>query len=333
MSKPLAVLISDVHYSLKTWQIADTAFRMAVDEAAALGVDLIDCGDLTNDKAQMRAEYVNAIIETMLYAKAKGVKVYCLVGNHSLCNEKGEAHSLHFLRPYCTVIDRPQTLDGYNFIPYQNTSDRFIEAIQQFPKGSMVIGHQGTIGGYLGDYVRDSSAIDPALVKDWTVYLGHFHRHYTLGTTISIGNPYTLTFGEAADGPKGFLIVYGDYKFRQIQTGLRKHVKIEVTAEELLGHPDGMCNPFEVPSMQDLLWLKVHGTQSELAMINKKQLAEDTFGHTHFKLEKVVTESAEVEESLSTLPAIDVLDKLINLTGEVDAQKKELSELARELLS
>src|SRR4051812_39679990 len=103
--KPIAVLVSDVHYSLKNLELSDKAFRAAIDTAHKLAVPLIDAGDLTDDKCIIRAEVANRLIKTMEYAKDKYVPVYCLVGNHSLINQKGKEHALEFLKPYCTVLD------------------------------------------------------------------------------------------------------------------------------------------------------------------------------------------------------------------------------------
>lgn len=324
-SEPIAVLISDVHYSLNTFHIADIAFRMAIDKAAALSVPLIDCGDLTNDKALMRAEYVNALINTMLYAKSKGVKVYCLVGNHSLCNEKGEEHSLNFLRPYCTIVDTPGTVDGFNFVPYQNTSEKFMRAIQKFIEGSIVIGHQGTIGGYMGDYVKDTSAIDPPTVAAWVVYLGHYHRHYPLLSTVSVGNPYSLTYGEAGDGPKGFLILHAGGGCERVLTGLRKHVILEKAWDEPVPSIEGL-NP------QDLLWLKIKGPYSELEKLNKKDIGMKLLGHANFRFDKIPTETSRIKVERVKLTDEQLLDILIDETDENKTQRDYLKDLWRTIV-
>lgn len=334
-SNPIAVLISDVHYSLATFHIADVAFRAAIDKAADLGVPLIDGGDLTNDKSLLRAEYVNALIATMKYAAEKGVRVYCLVGNHSLTNEKASDHALHFLEPYCTVISQPGTVDGFNFIPYQNTAQKFVDAIQQFRKGSIVVAHQGTIGGQLGDYVKDTSAFDPDLAADWRVFLGHYHCHYVLKSTVSIGNPYTLTFGEAKDGLKGFLILNADGSFARELLDLRRHNVLERTVEEVADMAArGPAEAFHgTLRPTDLVWLKVKGPYAELQKLRKRDLASTLFGHANFKLDKIYTDVAKLEDRADVMSPEAILDEVIDNTDDSPNQKAYLKALAREVLA
>jgi hypothetical protein len=336
MSKPIAVLISDVHYSLSTYKIADQAFRAAIDKAAELRVPLIDAGDLTNDKAILRAEVVNTLIDTMNYAAYKKVHVFCLVGNHSLLNEKGSEHALHFLEPYATVIAHPVKDLGLlplgngtlNFIPYQQSAERFLQCIREFKAGSIVIGHQGTIGGDMGHYMKDPSAIDPHDICGYTVFLGHYHSHYSNGTTLSIGNPYTLTFAEAASGPKGFLVLYADGTFtRELLPNLRKHVKLERTMETLY-------DPVDNVRPGDLVWLKLSANYSQLAALNKTEIGTRLFGHSNFKFDKVCTENegAGARAKTGAMTDSQVLDMVIDNTDDSKEYKTKLKALWREIL-
>lgn len=323
MVKPIAVVISDIHYSLNTYQLADTALRLAINEASRLCVPLIDCGDITNDKAILRAECVNALLDTMDFAIRRGVSIFCLVGNHSLLNEKGKDHALNFLKNKARVIEESITEDNkFNFIPYQSNPDDFYRAIQQFPKGSIVFGHQGTKQGFLGDYVKDSSAVDHVNLKDWKVFLGHYHRHYELGTTVSIGNPYTLTFGEASDGPKGYIVVFEDGSYERRILNLRKHIVIERTMENVfdeIDHNDG-----------DLIWIKVKGTISQLNKLTKKDI-EDKLGIKNFKFDKIYEDRKELKITKSQTGE-QILDSLIGNLDESDKDKKALKKLWRDLL-
>lgn len=332
LRKPLAVVISDVHYSLNTYQLANQAFLAAIEKAAQLGVPLIDCGDLTNDKAILRAEVVNTLINTMEYARDRNVPLYLLVGNHSLINEKGKDHALHFLHPYATVVSHPTAVAGFNFIPYQTSSIQFIAAIQEFPKGSTVFGHQGTRGGQLGHYVKDPSAFDPEQVKDWRVFLGHYHSHYELGTTVSIGNPYTLTFGEASTAPKGFLIVYEDGSYTREILPLRKHVVVEVTVDNIRHELQTEAGSFEPGNPDDLIWIKVRGTHSELSALKKSEVAK-VLGRTNFKMDKIYIDAPVLQSKTETMSDTQILDAVIDAEQEGPEEKAALKALAREVLS
>jgi hypothetical protein len=341
MRSPTAVLISDVHYSLKTYHIADQAFRMAIDKAAELGVPLIDCGDLTNDKAILRGEVIKTIISTMLYAADKGVKVYCLVGNHSLWNEKGSEHSLHFLTPYAIIISQPTTVDGFNFIPYQTSCEGMLAALKLFPSGSMIFAHQGVQGAWMGDYVQDRTSLPKETFADYRILSGHYHRAASIkcgrprkgavGLFSYVGNPYSLSFSEASDGPKGFQVLYNDGILELVPTNLRKHVVIETTAEKALSGwvelPAAGINP------GDIIHLKVTGTPSELGKINKQKLGEQLFNGANYRLDKIPTKADAVQPKAKKASGLDLLDQVIDTSVETVEEKKVLKELAREVMS
>lgn len=321
MSKPIAVLISDVHYSLSTYKIADQAFRAAIDKAAELNVPLIDCGDLTNDKAILRGEVVNTLIETMEYAKTKNVDVTLIVGNHSLINEKSSEHTLNFLEPYCQIVSTSTQLTqlGYSCfsIPYCYSNEQFHETLRSLHNPKLLITHQGYLGAQMGDYIKDTSSIDPELVKNFTVFSGHYHRHQTIGTVTYVGNPYTLSFGEANDPPKGFLVLNDDYTFERIILNLRKHVILEVNANDLYTRSHSV-------SPEDLVWVKVRGTETELKKIKKQELGELLLGHSNFKLDLIYTDSKPLETKSDTMTGHQIFDALIENKGENVEELKRL---------
>lgn len=343
--KPVAVVISDVHYSLSTLELADKAFRMAIDEAARLVVPLIDCGDLTNDKAILRGEVVNTIITTMKYAEEKGVTVYNLVGNHSLLNEKGEENALHFLQPYTTLIQHPVSIDGLNFIPYQNSAEKVEAALAEFLKGSLIFMHQGVQGAWMGDYVQDKTSLPKEAFADYRIISGHYHRAQDIktgrprnggvGLFSYVGNPYTLSFGEHNDGPKGFQILHSDGLLTQVPTNLRKHVVVEFDEDALTGVSSITRGPRDLAwgiRSNDLVWAKLHGPASILDKVNKKDLGK-SLGVENFRMDKIETEVTRLEDKTEKLTELQVLDKLIDQTGEPDNQKSSLKNLARELLN
>ena len=325
--KPLAVVISDQHWTRKSYKTADSAFRMAIDKAAELGVPLIDCGDIHTDKSSLNADYLNPLVKALQYAGSKTVKVYVLIGNHNLTHERSDDHALHVLKPYCELVDKPGVTGEFNFIPYQHSADKFLEEVYKFPEGSIIFGHQGTIGGQLGDYVKDPASFDPDKVSKYLIWLGHFHGSYKLGTTVSVGTPYTQSFGEANDAPKGFLIVNEDGSYERVLTNLRKHVTVE-------RHVSTLLDP--IPNLQphDLLWIKVTGPRSVLEQLKKRDIGMHHLGHLSFKLDKVYTDDAPLPSSLPTdAPPSTLLDSLIDNLDETSPVKSYLKDLWREATS
>ncbi len=328
MSEPIAVVISDVHYSLKNLELSDFAFRAAIDKAHKLGVPLIDAGDITNDKAILRAEVVNRLIETMIYAKDKDVEVYLLVGNHSLCNEKGDEHSLNFLYPHANVISHTCSSGGFNFVPYQSDPKNFIRDINRHDR--LIICHQGFHGADMGDYVHDKSAIDVSLVKDFTVISGHYHKHQTIGTVTYVGNPYTMSFGEANDGSKGFLILNADGTFTREILNLRRHRIREFNSTvEASEHILPFGELFA--SKDDLLWIKIKDTKENLKVIDKKSIGE-FLGMQNFKLDLIPTDSPlEAPTNAKGLTDGEILDSIIDTSSQTEDAKIRLKALWRNL--
>ncbi len=324
MTSPKAVIISDTHYSLATKDLADKAWRMAVDKAAELGVPLIDAGDITNDKASLRAEVMNTMINTMKYAQNKGVQIHLLVGNHSLVNEKGKEHALEFLKPYVDVIDCFTEYMGLWFIPYQSDLEELKGYLDTIPKGSTIIMHQGVNKAWGGHYVHDKTAAPAEWFKDFRVISGHYHRAQDIkcgrprkgavGLFSYVGTPYTISFAEAGDGPKGFRILMDDGLLEFVPTNLRKHVIIEWDLKRWRSNSD-----FEYTKKQsahqrpeDIVWLKISGPRSELANIKKQDLIGTDL---NYKLDLISTDSHTDTQSKKDEPKmtdLEVLDKLID---------------------
>jgi len=332
MKRPIFVAISDVHFTLNTLSLATEAFKSAIDKAAELNVPLIDCGDLTNDKAILRAEVVNRLLELHDYADSKKVDIFYLIGNHSLLNEKVPGvHSLKFLP---TTIETPMVGKFKNtlvqFIPYQSDAQVIKDLLPNIPKNALIVMHQGVKGAFMGDYIQDKSSIEPEEFNGFTVFSGHYHRHQTVGAVTYIGNPYTLTFGEANDGPKGYLVVYDDGSYEQEILPLRKHVIKEID----ITHTDFFeAKLHDVYNTSDLIWLKVTGPRSQLAQLDKNHVGKYLFGHQNFKLDKIPTDSIEFKPIDKKMTENQILDHLIENLGENDNKKKELKKLWREVLA
>lgn len=304
-AKPSCIVISDVHFSLNNMDLALAAFKAAIAKAIELKLPLIDCGDLTNDKAILRGEYVNSLIEVLSHAKTKGVQIILLVGNHSLVNEKGKEHVLHFLKPYATIIDTITVLDNYAFIPYQSNNNDFLKALYSIPPGYLVFTHQGVKGAFMGDYIQDKSSVELNQLSSYRIISGHYHRHQTLGSVTYIGSPYTITYGEANDGPKGFLIVNQDGTFTREILNLRKHIIIERRFDDHLYDPVANYNP------GDLVRVKLTGPKQLLNQIDKQSLGLKLIGHSNFRLDLVAEESTTRVEHTLNLTDNEIMLQLI----------------------
>lgn len=339
---PLAVIAGDIHYSLSTLLVADAAVRLAIDKANELNVPFIANGDTHDSKANLRAECVNAMIETFKLCK---VKPYINVGNHCKINSKSEGHALNFLHPFANVVDEPLFVDEIKsyIIPYYDNSKELSKYLKTIPENSRILIHQGILGSNSGDYFQDHSAIHKNELNNFRTIASHYHSRQdiecgrpqkgTVGLLSYIGNPYTLTFGEANDLPKGFQVLYDDGTLEFVPTNLRKHVIWELSFESqnLVPKPCPTINP------EDLLWVKIHGTREQLARLTKAKLAPYV-PIENYKLELIPTDNVGIltipTNSVGILKQEELLDNIIaNISNLTIEQQKTLQSLWRQYAS
>lgn len=326
MNKPLSVLIADVHYSLPTLKLADAAMRQAIAKANELNVPVIVAGDLHDTKANLRGECVNAMIETFEACE----DIYIILrGNHDAINERSKEHSLNFLTwgEQGIVLTNPVKHRGLYFIPYYHDVDELRTYLKTIPKGSTLIMHQGLTSAKMGDYIQDKSALRPEDVAGFRVISGHYHERQTIqlpdgGVWDYVGNPYTLSFGEANDPSKGFQILYDDGSLEFVPTNLRKHVVHDCTFPML-----GLCQP----DTGDLLWIKIRGTHEQLAQFNRTEVSKAFGLKEGFKLD-LIPLGGITEKPTKQLASAELMDSLIDsLTNTSDERKTKLKELWRHL--
>jgi len=321
MKTPRAVIISDVHYNIHTLELADKAVNLAVKRANKLNVPLIIAGDLHDTKANLRGECVNVILRAF---KASTTRIYLVVGNHDRLNEKAPAHALNFLAPFCIIADygmECSRIPNTYLIPYYHDAEELRAYLKTLPAGSTLIMHQGIQGSDMGDYIQDKSAISKEDVAGFRVISGHYHNRQTIalpsgGTWDYIGNPYTLSYGEANDLPKGFQVLYSDGSLEFIPTNLRKHIVHELEYSPALS----LMNTSE-----DLVWVKITGTKEQLAMVDKKDFKG-------CRLDLIPLSTSVGIDSPKKLLQPDMLDYFIdNLSNTSDDKKTRIKKLWRGL--
>lgn len=355
-SKPVAVLISDVHYNLQNLKLADASMRLAISKANELLVPLIVAGDLHDTKANLRGECVNAMLKTFDLLD-KDLMCYILRGNHDAINEKSTEHSIEFLAaPHIPksdydngqvgreVIDKPRFTNeiacngmSVHLVPYHYNADELRTYLKKVDKGSTIIMHQGLQGSDMGDYFQDKSAINHEDVADFRVISGHYHRRQDIkagrpqkgavGLFSYIGNPYTMSYGETNDPSKGFQILMDDGSLEFVSTDLRKHLVLEFDIEGF----DIYAHTGVRPKTQDLVWIKIKGTHEELEKIDRG-IVSRKLGLTVFKLDLIPLSTKPNTITTGKATAVDIFDSLIDsLQNTSDERKLRLKELYKHL--
>ena len=316
MNKAIAVCISDVHYSLQTLALADASMRQAIAKANGLNVPLIVSGDLHDTKANLRGECVNQMIETFKLCK---ILPYIIIGNHDLISEKGKEHSLNFLAGCADIVSSPITItlgsERWQLIPYQTDPKDFSHRLEH----SKIICHQGLKSGCMGDYIQDHSAINKADVAGLRAISGHYHTRQTIdlpngGKWDYVGNPYSLTWGEASDPEKGYQILHDDGSLEFVPTNLRKHVIINCNH---LNYK----NQIITAQADDLVWVKILGPYSAINNISRKDVAS-AIGRDVFKLTLDGVSESLLEQSEADRTQEQILDDILDQLENPDRLKK-----------
>lgn len=323
----MAVIAGDIHFNLNTMHIANAGTKQAIAKANELNVPFISNGDMLDTKANLRAEYVNMLIETF---KLCNKKPYVNVGNHSRCNEKSPEHALHFLKPYAHIIETPTYVDeiASTIIPYDHDPDALRTYLKTLKEGSRLIMHQGVNKALAGEYIQDKSAIDKEDLADFRTILSHYHarqdikcgrpRKAVVGLASYIGNLYTLNFSEASDLPKGFQILMSDGTLEFVPTNLRKHVVIDA---KITHQAITVDKPYYV-SNGDLVKVKLTGTK-ECLTISKDNVKTMLSIPGDFKLELIPLETS-VKTTVETkgLCQNAILDSIIDSVSNVSIEQK-----------
>lgn len=333
MSKPLAVLISDIHFNIKTLSKASDALLNTLLKADTLKVPLIIAGDTHDTKANMRAECVNELLWVMRHAQTE---VFILIGNHDLINEREMGfHALDFLESEnVKLVPHPIKIDRINLFPYFNNADELDRRLHSIPAGEIVIMHQGIHSADPGEYMRDPTALTKDAVSHLRVISGHYHRRQDIetgppgnnnaGTFSYIGNPFTLSFGEANDPDKGYQILMDDGSLEFVALDYPKHVIVEIEDGVTAAHSYFL-------DAADYVWVKVKGTKAFLKTIDKKTVARDLGYRGEFKLDLIPTDKETKILKTAGLTQKEILDELIGAKSYPADTKEELKTLWRRL--
>ncbi len=322
--RPIAVIAGDIHFTLASLEEATKVVEEGLKLSKELDIPFILNGDTLDSKAIIRAEVANRLIDLFRYVNPGQVIVN--TGNHDMLNHAGKEHSLNFLRRYVTIVDSPTQFRDYTIIPDTHEPEDLRKTLSKIKDGSMLIMHQGVAGANMGHYLKDTASLPKAEYARFRVIASHYHMKQDIdcgpGIFSYIGSPYTTSFAEANDGPKGISIIYSDGSLELVPLNIRRHVIIDLT------------NPVTPPvNDKDLYWVKAAGTHEELKNVTKKKIADTLIGHMDFKFDKIYTDSSRPTAKTEKLSNADLFDKIIDGSTAAPEEKPIMKKLWKDVLS
>ncbi len=191
----------------------------ALDQILAVakkGDTIVVLGDLFETQRAVDTSVMYAVSEWVGRARAKGVKLILVAGNHDHYSRSG---TIHALKPFelldnVTVVPESAvlTIDGnqYVFFAYTDDTDALKERLEHTvaalgPKDAgkrFLCLHQGVSGAMLASSLFEGALglEDLHLDKFDHVFLGHFHKPQSLADTVTyLGSPYQVTSDESGD--------------------------------------------------------------------------------------------------------------------------------------
>ncbi len=288
MKNPVLLLLNDIHASKDNLPEFTANWNEALAICTERGIrEIAVGGDMFQSRVAQTLDVLLAVNDALIRAAQAGIIVTLAEGNHDLVDQESLRGYNHIFAQHSNVVvvddflslDYPECDFVLHMISYFPENGSFTDRLNALLKGSMVEDklnylyiHQG-INGALAIPAQDEL---PARIFEPfdKVFVGHYHDRATIkGTAIEyIGSSRQFNFGE--DMYKGYTILYADgaYEFIQNEVNARYAV-LNVFAGDVTVHlcdqiGEIMANP------RNRLKVRVHGTEAELAAIDRKRLMD-----------------------------------------------------------
>ena len=314
MKNPVLLLLNDIHAGKDNLPEFTANWNEALAICTERGIrEIAVGGDLFQSRVAQTLDVLLAVNDALIRAAQVGIIVTIAEGNHCKVDQEAIRGYSHVFAQHSNVVvvddfltlDYPECDFVLHMMSYFPENGSFTDRLNALLKGSLVEDklnylyiHQG-INGALAVPAQDEL---PARIFEPfdKVFVGHYHDRATIkGTAIEyIGSSRQFNFGE--DIHKGYTILYADgaYEFIQNEVNARYAV-LNVFAGDVTVHlcdqiGEIMANP------RNRLKVRVHGTEAELAAIDRKRLMEAGAN-------KVEIIGGDVEEVYA--PELGMLDK------------------------
>lgn len=267
--KPL-LLFSDLHLKMESMHVCQTVLDRVLQEADRLGTKTVGfLGDWYHLRYAVPVVVQNAVIAWLEAARAQGIEIILLPGNHDQVDEVGRnALEVFTGWPNVKVYSEPTVDEWGAWVPYRKPE--FIPEIleQVRAPGRVLFAHLPVRGAMMNNLKEDEHGIPLGKFKGFRqVILGHYHKQQTFlgGMAHYVGSPYQTRADEWGQ-EKGFALWTGKAFHRLQQDIGPKYHRLSIDQLQ-----EGALVPW---GPQDTVRLAVPEVTPEL-----KKWAEQTDGH------------------------------------------------------
>lgn len=202
------LVIADLHFGergdSKTFNEHILEFiEWAIKTAKEHNVDkIVQLGDWFHHRNKIQVQTLTYAIEgARMLSNAFGKEnVFVLAGNHDLYYlDRLDVSSVSALRPYVTIVDKPQTiLPGCFATPWVASDDVWGQVIEASATHKYLFSHLELNGFMVNDKYAMEHGRSHRELKDYEcVISGHYHSLQTEDNVLYVGTPYPITMNEA----------------------------------------------------------------------------------------------------------------------------------------
>lgn len=250
MSKvyPVVLMLNDIHISKDNILDFSANWNEALAVCDKLNIsDIAFGGDMFLSRSSQTLDVLLAVHDAFLAAKAKGINVTLINGNHDKVNQEATRGYCHIFDQHdnVLVVDDFHTLlasEEWEFalhlIPYFPENGSFTDKLDSLITNSLdkdranyLYIHEG-VNGALSQ--NSDKELSPCIFSDFDkVFVGHYHNRCTVGNNVEfVGSSRQNNFGE--DEMKGYTVINADGStlFIKNQANIRFKV-MDIQATEL----------------------------------------------------------------------------------------------------
>ena len=178
---------------------------------------IVFCGDFFHKHGTVTADVLKIAYQFLVELTRLDIPSIFLVGNHDTASKEADIHLLEFFKYFGSVVEEPILYnDIFWAISYTEDKDKLSRFLEQTPKDSVILMHQGVSNAPVNSKgFTINEILSPDMIPDHcsAAFTGHYHSHKRITNKLWIpGSTLQLTWNDLGE-QRGILDV--NYKGAQ----------------------------------------------------------------------------------------------------------------------